>query len=324
MLEINKFFTDNEHYLEISPVADALVDAIGDMFIATDNLPNGRNYRLPQNVDTPKFMSCIALFIKVGGFKHPKRDITDYVNSMKCGKDSFDLLLSNEVKLETMPNRLVFSKMIDEFVELVLWTCYIHYLIMAEVGIDEKKNRNIAFMFLDCFQEHTGMSDNEFSRHFLVGQSIPTVKKGVKYYKHNENNDDTGVPALNCTYVADNDKIKELQQKNTDLEAENNSLKEMIELYESLEKIDLKGHDTVRIELILSLLCSSGFDLNKRGNKAKAAKFISVILGNSPISCKNYITDRHLDWNAHGELIEKFNFQLHGMGIDIKLKVDNK
>ena len=67
------------------------------------------------------------------------------------------------------------------------------------------------------------------------------------------------------------------------------------------EEID--WHDKVRLDVLLRLMVKDGADLEKHGNKMKAAKIMQSITGLPLQTCKNYCTNRDLNITIHSEEI---------------------
>ena len=83
------------------------------------------------------------------------------------------------------------------------------------------------------------------------------------------------------------------------------------------EEID--WHDKVRLDVLLRLMVKDGADLEKHGNKMKAAKIMQSITGLPLQTCKNYCTNRDLNITIHSEEILKMNTLLQSLGMEIRL-----
>jgi hypothetical protein len=86
---------------------------------------------------------------------------------------------------------------------------------------------------------------------------------------------------------------------------------------ESSEAID--WHDKVRLDALLRLMENDGADLEKHGNKMKAARIMQSITGLPLQTCKNYCTNRDLNTTTHNEEILKMNTLLQALGMKIRL-----
>ena len=105
--------------------------------------------------------------------------------------------------------------------------------------------------------------------------------------------------------------LKELQQENEQLRSQ------LDDDEEPDEEISL--HDKVRLELLLQLMKKDGADLNKHGNKTKAAQVMQAITNLPITTCKNYCSNQDLSAYAHEEEILMFNTKLRVLGMQTSL-----
>ena len=82
---------------------------------------------------------------------------------------------------------------------------------------------------------------------------------------------------------------------------------------------DIKFHDKVRLELLLRLMKKDGADLDKYGNKVKAADIMKSVTSLPLQTCKNYCTDPKLSTKEHEEEILRLNTKLQALGMKIRL-----
>ena len=82
---------------------------------------------------------------------------------------------------------------------------------------------------------------------------------------------------------------------------------------------DVNWHNKVCLELLFRLMKADGMVLDKRGNKATAARIMQAIT-NLPIStCKNYCSNQNLNRKEHEDEIVKLNFKLQTLGMKSRL-----
>ena len=105
--------------------------------------------------------------------------------------------------------------------------------------------------------------------------------------------------------------LQELQQENEQLRSQ------LDDDEEPDEEISL--HDKVRLELLLQLMKKDGADLNKHGNKTKAAQVMQAITNLPITTCKNYCSNQDLSAYAHEEEILMFNTKLRVLGMQTSL-----
>ncbi len=121
--------------------------------------------------------------------------------------------------------------------------------------------------------------------------------------------------------------IAELQDKLVAAEMEKNELNNRInELSEKLadknhevEPEVIDAHDKVRLELLLKLIEGDGGDLDKYGNKAKAATIMNMITKLPISTCKNYCSNQDMNPTVHQEEVLQVNSILQAIGMKIRL-----
>ena len=113
-------------------------------------------------------------------------------------------------------------------------------------------------------------------------------------------------------------RIQELEKSKEELEKSKEELEEELAEYKKGPIVD-KPHNKVVLELFAKLLEESGADLNKRGNKANAARLAGTIT-RLPLSiCKAYMTYRNLRTTAHSDEVLKMNTAIKELGIEWQL-----
>ena len=112
-------------------------------------------------------------------------------------------------------------------------------------------------------------------------------------------------------------RIQELEKSKEDLEKSKEELEEKLAAYEE-GPIVSEPHNKVVLEVFVKLLEKSGADLNKRGNKANAARLAGTITGLPISTCQNFLPDR-LDTTAHSEEVVNINILLKKLGIEWQL-----
>ncbi len=162
---------------------------------------------------------------------------------------------------------------------------------------------------------------------------IEKIKKGELKddYDYTKKKDSQKADA-NKVNTTDNGKTQELEKRIQELEKSNEELeKSKEELEKSKEELEeklaayekgpivVKPHNKVVLEVFVKLLEKSGVDLNKRGNKANAARLAETITGLPFSTCKSYMTDRDLKTTPHSEEVLKMNTAIKELGIEWQL-----
>ena len=122
----------------------------------------------------------------------------------------------------------------------------------------------------------------------------------------------------NKVNTTDNGKTQALEKRIQELEKSKEELEEELAEYKEGPIVD-KPHNKVVLELFAKLLEESGADLNKRGNKANAARLAETITGLPFSICKAYMTYRDLKTTPHSEEVLKMNTAIKELGIEWQL-----
>ena len=151
------------------------------------------------------------------------------------------------------------------------------------------------------------------------------IECGGTLKKANENDNKEKDTASNNSYMEEQcshnenheDRNEELKSKIDDLEGQLKDMKDALSVYEQGDNIEL--HDKVRLELLLRFIEENGIELQKRGNKARAARLLQMITELPSSTCRNYMTNRDLNTQTHNEEILKINTELQALGISVRL-----
>ena len=132
---------------------------------------------------------------------------------------------------------------------------------------------------------------------------------------HNKREQEKQEPEMSETKLDDtgklNARIAELEEK---CKQQTEKLKEYEEPVELLTP-----HDKVRLDILLGLMENNGANLNKHGNKTKAAQLMKAITGLPFQTCKNYCSDRNVNTKLHEEEVLKINTLLQALDMKIRL-----
>lgn len=203
-------------------------------------------------------------------------------------------------------------------------------LICAYAMIRSSKNNSHFTEFIKEM-ENTANTSTDL---LVIKNSIQTIKNWVDAKLPSDGYDYIGEETAkteNYT-IADIERItKQFEEKNTTMEREyaklmeeNEQLKNQIELLQqqieeegSFE--DINWHDKVRLDLLLRLMKKDGADLDKRGNKTRAAEVMSSVTSLPLQTCKNYCSDSNLNNKKHEDEILKLNSILQALGMEVRL-----
>ena len=108
----------------------------------------------------------------------------------------------------------------------------------------------------------------------------------------------------------------QLEKKN-ELENKVNVLEEQLKEYETSE--DINWSDKVRLDLLLRLMKKDGANIDKYGNKTKAAQIMQMITGLPISTCTNYCTNQDLSVSHHEEEILALNSKMQALEMETRL-----
>lgn len=155
---------------------------------------------------------------------------------------------------------------------------------------------------------------------------VRMLNKGRVYLKQLESKLNAG---LRKKDKDDGAQVKELENKVADdeVKAEVERLRERVKELEAelaaagnaVKTDEITFHNKVRLAILLSLLKKDGANLEKHGNKNKAAEVMRVITGLPSPTCKNFCSDSSLSEKEHKEEIVWLNTRLQALGMESRL-----
>lgn len=111
-----------------------------------------------------------------------------------------------------------------------------------------------------------------------------------------------------------NDQMEQMKKQMVEMESQ---LKQQLE--EDISSEDVNWHDKVRLDLLLRLMKNAGANLERYGNKIKAAELMRSITDLPLQTCKNYCSDPNLNIKKHEAEILKLNTKLQALDMKIHL-----
>lgn len=196
-------------------------------------------------------------------------------------------------------------------------------LICVYVMIRSSKNNDHFSAFI---QQMESLADADTDLH-VIKNSIGAIGNWITENLPFENSEYIGEETSKVeTYtIADIERIRrEYDEKIYSMKCENEELNKKIELLKQQNEEegyseDIKFHDKVRLELLLRLMKKDGADLDKYGNKVKAAEIMKSVTSLPLQTCKNYCSDPQLSTKEHEEEILRLNTKLQALGMEIRL-----
>lgn len=203
-------------------------------------------------------------------------------------------------------------------------------LICAYTMIRSSRNNS---HFTGFIKEMESLADADTDLH-VIKNSIRAIGNWITKSLPFENSEYIGeetTKAENYT-IADIERITRqfeedkavMKRENAEVMKENEQLKNQIELLqqqieEERSSEDINWHDKVRLDLLLRLMKKDGADLDKHGNKTKAAEVMRSVTSLPLQTCKNYCSDSNLNTKEHEDEILKLNSKLQALGMEIRL-----
>ena len=257
------------------------------------------------------FMSLVFYFLNPLYTDFAKSTITGYLTDLqqmrKLTEQDDTIEYANENKT------LVVYNASSELIVSILWTVYIisySYYITQET---------------ESWKNKTNMLYGLIRENYPYVESMLKEQSPLKYTKeamgllankiHEKNEREKQAPKTNET--KDNG-TENLEARIAELEEKCKQQEEKIKEYEeAAESIDL--HDKIRLGLLLRLLKNDGANIDKHGNKTKAAQIMQSITGLPLQTCKNYCSEPNANTKLHGEEVLKINALLQALDMEIRL-----
>lgn len=188
--------------------------------------------------------------------------------------------------------------------------------------------------FLPFIQKMDSLSGDTSTDLEVISYSIKAVKNWITEnmpFDGYDYIDEETIDTENYT-VADIKRISKeyeeqlsiLKSENGNLKKENIQLKEQFELLKQQTEEDasfeeLNWHDKVRLNLLLRLMKNSGANLEKYGNKTKAANIMKTVTSIPLQTCKNFCSEPILSIKEHEDEILRLNSILQALEMNILL-----
>lgn len=238
-------------------------------------------------------------------------EVGGIIEEMEKGRIMF--LEENNFYLQNDGQYMTIGKVDSDITKVVLWTAYVYVLFRSELTPENNRLQRAKALLYDLFRQKTGLSEEELKGHFLMKHLSQTMATFAQ---------NSGHTLAERTTQAKGEAPYDLQSRIKELEAENTKLKAKIKDMEEAqadvcEEIDWQSK--VRLELLLRLMKKDGANIDKYGNKNKAASFMQAITGLSISTCKNYCTNQDLNHTYHEEEKLKLNSILQALEMETRL-----
>ena len=182
--------------------------------------------------------------------------------------------------------------------------------VLSKVTREDFQRQNQKLLFTDESREHV------FSHVCLFEpvDGIAVMKIANKYVELEKELEELKAKQQGSS---DGDEISKLQQENLDLKEQVKAYEEQQQEETNLAQIDFQNK--VRLDLLLRLMKKDGADLEKHGNKRRAAIIMNIVTGIPIPTCKNYCSEPILSENSHKREIADINPVLQKLGMQTTL-----
>lgn len=288
-----RIFTNNCEYEDYKgiPYMDSLAYTVQE-FLYTDKARNQeQDYRMDGHIKLFDFMTVIDFFIKSLDTGLGRASIKGYIEDIKQSQYTFH----DTEKVDYKQGALIITSASYELISALLWTTYIYANAIAQVPNSDLWKES-AHMLYELMREYSFYKEEAFKEHLLIKQTREALCVMIAHIQKKANR---------------NTKSQQNNEEESPKEAESN-IDDIV-----IEEID--WHDKVRLDVLLQLMENDGANLEKHGNKMKAAKIMQSITGLPLQTCKNYCSNRDLNTTTHNEEILKMNTLLQALGMEIRL-----
>jgi hypothetical protein len=319
-IAFKRIFTDNRKYGESKLLyMDSLAYIVQEYLYVNGKAVFGDcNFYMGDTIMLYDFMTLTYYFIQASRTEFGKTEIKEYIS----GLFNIRHARSHDI-VEYKDNHLLVSWASYELIMSILWAAWIY----AKVRCPDNKEKTWESARKQLYSLMTEYFENRYNRLKYFEEKTPVaiandaVMAMVKHIV--EKKQDTTPSQSKETKPAKEEfsklqaELDALKKENEALKTEIKSLKEQQEDEASSEEIE--WHDKVRLDALLRLMQENGADLEKYGNKKKAAEVMQVISGLPLTTCKNYCTNRDLSLTHHEEEILKLNSILQALDMKIRL-----
>lgn len=269
------------------------------------------NCKMTRRIKLFDFMTLVRYFMTPLFSDFYKSILSEYVvnlqqkRSMSEQYDTIEYINNND--------GMVVYNASSELILSLLWTVYIiaytHYLTEKTKSWEDKTDAIYKMI----------RENSPYVESFIKEQSpLKYTQEAIKMLServHNKREQEKQEPEMSETKLDDTDKLK---ARIAELEEKCKQQTEKLKEYEEPVEL-LAPHDKVRLDILLGLMENNGANLNKHGNKTKAAQLMNAITDLPLQTCKNYCSDRNVNTKLHEEEVLKINTLLQALDMKIRL-----
>lgn len=288
-----RVFTNNCMYesYKVVPFMDSLAYTVQEFLYSDRAKDEGQDYRMDGRIKLYDFMSMTSYFIESLETGLGRATIKGYIEDIKQFKHSF----LDEEKVEYEKGALLITGASYELITALLWATYIYANAIAQVP-DSEQWKEAARMLYNLMKDYCLYPKASFAEHILIKQTKEAVQLMIMDIQKKAKSKNK--PNTPQEQVSSEQKVKNIDD-------------------DAIKEISL--HDKVRLDLLLRLILNDGANLEKHGNKVKAALIMQSITGLPLQTCKNYCSNRDLNIRQHNNEVLQMNTLLQALGMEIRL-----
>ena len=257
------------------------------------------------------FMSLAKYFVNSLGSDFYEATLKGYINNLRQQKNGFQSYDTIEYTKDN--NAIIVYNASSELVVSLLWTTYLYCLTRYRIKNTQtwldKSNK-----IYDLMRENYPYVEPAFKERSPVKYTEEAVKMLVERINSKKEKENQTAE----TSKEKNDDIEKLKARIAELEEKCKQQEEQLNEHEEPVEL-LTPHDKVRLDILLGLMENNGANLNKHGNKTKAAQLMKAITGLPFQTCKNYCSDRNVNTKLHEEEVLKINTLVQALDMKIRL-----
>ena len=297
LLSFTRIFTNNDGYKECEsyPYMDSLAYTVQEFLYTPKVKYEGNDFRMNDHIKLYDFITLAVYFIDNSDSDFGRINIKELINAIRQSDES-----SQDIeKIEYTDDGIIITNASYELIMALLWTTFVYACVINHL-YSEKRWKKISLMLFEEMQENNHYLKNNSNLQLLILQA------------------DKAVQVMSCHIV--NNYGTEFTPQQEELEQDNPEQKEIEDCkIDDDSAKDISLHDKVRLDLLLRLLLNDGANIDKHGNKKKAAQIMQSITGLPLQTCKNYCSNRDLNVKTHGEEVLMMNILLQALGMKIRL-----
>lgn len=297
-----RIFTNNDEYKDYEGVLfiDSLAYTMQEYLYTSKAKGEDHDYRMDKHIKLYDFMNVVVSFVKSLNTDFCRTTLKDYIEEIRKNT----LSLYDKELLEYKYDILIISHASDELVMALLWAPYVYAYTFQRITNSESWEKT-TLMLYDVLQGYSSYPEKQFRIHPLMALTFEAAQVMIDHILTNH--------AIDSEEIDDDADEKEQIMEHV---KEDIPVRDEVE-NDIVEEISL--HDKVRLDLLLRLIKSDGANIDKHGNKTKAAQLMQSITGLPLQTCKNYCSDPNLNTSTHSEEVLKMNTLLQAIDMKIRL-----